>query len=538
MGMADWMPTTAMKRLISNVGSPNVSLGKYTADKGVDSGDLLYALQKNKGGVDPSSIENDPLYQLDLQAADAKYPGGGGGTSAKLAQSLANDAYGGPSMADLMKYGQQGQNTIQNLYSQLNSYLQNTANQTAGYYNQGGQAINSAYDEAAKNQAAAEATAQQNIAAQNIGGTAGAGAAADAQAAAKAALARQGAMLASNRAAAQTGQAKMAEGEKSIAADFMAGAQNEKTAQSGKWQNQVNNLVSKAQAEMAAAAQKQASDRAAIQNEASSKAGQNQAAKLNALKDAIKRAQSDQSKGDKLSGMEGVLQYAMRANRPDLAAKFMSMLGASRSNAATQNQAAKAYKLNPSLKPTSATTPEEQLQLLMQNAGGPSPQDLADQNLDPRGDIFKMAKSDPKLAFLKQYLISNPEQARKAGEYQSAFGMSQQDYEKKLKEPGQGPLGPKYQGPLHKFGINWNPADAISSLFGGGGGSGQVLPTQNNNFVNQMNQRFTPFLNLTALRRNPNAVKQYYDYFQGSNKDTDLLSTLYNIYGGKYGMGG
>lgn len=512
---------------------PDASLDSYNASQ-TPNLDSLAALKKNKGALDESAIMNDPLYLLDVQAADARYGGdGGSGTAAKVARAIAQNAYGGPSIDSLRAYGNEGQGKISSLYGALDQYLQGSAGQTAQLYQQGGQAINTAYDKSAADIAAAQATAAKNIQDQGNLGTVGAGAANESRAAADAAIRREAANLASNRANAQAGQAAMSEGQQAISRNFMSGAQTEKAAQSGKFQGEVNNMISKALQEMAAAQQRQSQAAESARASGAGSAGKNQAARIDALKNAVKRAQSQQEKGSKLSGAKGVLEYAIQNKRPDIAKKLFDMMGAAKMNAATQNRQAKLEKIKGN-QTVETTTPDEQLQLLMAQSAPLTP-DFGDRNLDPRDkNLMNLAKI-PELSFLKQYMITSPEQARRQGQYQSAFGMSEEDYRKKGGRKDtvfQKELQSQASGPNQ--GILQLPMKAWHGIFGGGGDGGPS-PQDSMKFENEMNQRFTPFLNLDALRRNTGHTKSIYDYYR-KNDDTDLMTTLLEIYNGKYGV--
>src|SRR5215813_12287104 len=90
------------------------------------SGDYS-ALKALMGGGQPSQadIENDPIYNLELQAIDAQYGGGGGGKVY---------SYSGPSIADIQAQGAKGHQNINDLYAQLDQYLKGQQNATAMQY--------------------------------------------------------------------------------------------------------------------------------------------------------------------------------------------------------------------------------------------------------------------------------------------------------------------------------------------------------------------------------------------------------------------
>jgi hypothetical protein len=515
------------------------SLDEYLGSRGTDMGEELYGALGKKGLPSDEDLANDPLYQLDLASADARY-GGDGGVSGRVSKAMSENAYGGPSIESLRAYGREGDTKIANLYSALNQYIEGQGQQTAQLYNQGTQAITGAYDKGAQDIAAAQAASTGALQKQAQLGSVGAQTAAPSQAQVSEAIQRQAALLATNKANALSSQTQMSEGQQAINKNFGTGAQVEKNAQTSKWDTQVNSLIAKAMQEMAAANARQAAAVSAAKASGGNQAGKNAAARNDALKNAIKRAQS--GKDEKFTGVVGALKYALKQGKPEVAKKFLDILHSSSITASQQNERAKAEKLDPSLIQKDAsgksiftvpTTAAEQLQLALGNAG-PKYIDLA--NADPRGkDLMEMAKI-PELSWLKNYMISNPEQARRQGQYQAAFGMSEKDYRNKGPAPGsniyQREMASQARGPNQ--GLLQLPMKAWHGIFGGGGGpSGQ----DRTKFENEMNQRFTPFINLDALRRNTSDVNQFYDYFRNNNSQ-DLLATLYDIYSGKYGIGG
>jgi len=491
-----------------------LSAADYDASKPADLGEGLYSLQKNKGGLNLDEIENDPLYNLELQAIDAGTPSGGGGGSglaSKLARAAAENAYGGPSLDQLRQYGAEGQNRISTLYGQLAQYMQGKQGETANLYNAGQMRAGAAYENAAKDIQAGQQQAAANIAGSTAGLSAGKEAAQEAAAAANASIQRQAALNATNKANALAGMQNLGTGHQAILNDLMAGTKQEQQAQSGRFSDQVNNMIAKAQAEMAASQQKTALAQQAIQesesNRQSEAAGKSAAAKIRALEDAVKRAKSESDKGDQLSGVKGVLSYAMRAGKPQLAKQFMDMLGASRANAATINTAAKADRAQGKMTPL--TTADEQLQTMLGGITGNRLDIAAEQ--DPRGELLRQIQSNPSLKNLQKYIITNPDEARRQGQYQAAFGRSEQSYNDMLNR-------------LRSFSRN-QPSPTLNRIQG----------DRSQAFVDEMNKRFTPFLNMDLLRRNRPDVESYYGAFGTGNQD--FMSTLFDIYSGKYGKG-
>lgn len=485
---------------------------------GKDDASALYKLADMAGGYSQADIENDPIYQLELQRADQLYPGGGGGGDGGLGSALASAArqyaYAGPTIEQIQQYGNQGQERIGNLYAQLSSYLQGQQGDVANRYAQATTNSNAAYDEAAKNIAAAQAAAQQNIQQQaNTGGSAAQAAAGANKAQVSEAIQRQAALNASNKANAASNLQTLSTGQQGILSNYIAGEQVERGAQSGRFQDAVNNMVLKAQNEMAAAAQRSAAAQSEIRNRyaaaQSEAAGKNAAAKTKAKEDAIKRLEKSGG-GGSLSGIRGILSAAMKAGKPELAIKFMNMLGASKQNAADINAKAAADLSGQ----TKKTTPEDQLQLLLGGVGSSGKINLADNSQDLyRGDLLKQIRENPALDFLRKYIVSTPEQAMQQDAYQAAFGQSKDTYNRMIAREG------REQQPKKLVHGVWVSA-----------GPGQTPYSQ------QMRERFTPFFNIDALRGNQGDINRYYGSFQDSG-DAELMNTLYNIFYGKWGKG-
>jgi hypothetical protein len=496
-----------------------------------DFGDLkagLDALTKGSGDLDWNSIAQDPILQLETQRI-GEMPTGGGDITAALRQAAAQNAYGGPSLDQLRQYGNEGQARISDLYAQLGQYMQGRQSDTANQFAAGEMRTGAGFEAAAKDIAAAQQQAQAAINTAGNQGSAGKEAAAESAAAATAAIQRQAAMNASNKGSALGNMQNMATGKAAMFNDLMSGAQHEKVAQSGLFGSQVNNLISKAQADMAASNQRTAMAQEKIREEAASQSATAQQkandARYKALEDAVKRAQTNQKQGSQnLSGIRGVLAYAIQNGNPQAAKKFMDMLNQSRVTAASINNR---IATDPGFAATNKrTSADEQLQMLLGQAGG-NREDLST-DINPRGDILSLIRNTPELSGLKKYIISDPESAIKAGEYVPAFGVSQQDYNKAAggggkswfdRAPGLSQTPGWLQG-----GIKYLARGPLSGL---GENQGQN--------VNDLKNRFTPFVNLTALRQDPNAVKSYYNYF--SSTPQDLLMNLFNIYQGKYGQG-
>ena len=521
----DYMPSGFIKNLLSGKlrdTSGDISAARYDAGKGTDLS--AYGV-KDKQASD-FNPEDDPIYQLELQRADALNPtgGGDGGLGRALAQAAAQYSYGGPSIDQINQFGREGQSRISNLYAQLDQYLQGQKGETAGNYNAAQMRAAAAYQNAAKDIATAQQTAANVLAQQSAGG-AGAAAGQESTAAANAAIQRQAALNTTNQANAMSSFQQLGTGHQAILGDLAAGMQRERGAQSGKLSDQISGMVQQAIREQDLAKQRTAMAQQEIRDKyaerQSEAAGKNQAAKLKALEDAITRNEKKQGKEDDFSGMRGVLAFAMKQGRPDLAETFLSKLTASRTNAANINASPEVQQ---GIK--KKTTPEEQLQIMLSGTDKIGQRfDLGDQNLDLyRGDFLNQVRNIPELAFLKKYLVSTPEQARSKGLYQPAFGRSQQAYEEGVKGKSQsGVLG------------------ALESIFGGGPGNNVSIGsntgrTRGQTFEDQMRQRFSPFVNIEALRGNLGDVQRYYNYF-GGGQDTDLLGSLYNIYTGKYGKG-
>jgi hypothetical protein len=507
------MAFIGFENLIKRLSGKGLSAADYDASRPPDMGEGLYALQRNKSGLNLDDISNDPIYNLELQAIDASTPSGGGGGNlgARLAQAAAQNAYGGPSLEDLRRYGQEGQSRISNLYGQLSQYMQGKQAETANLYNAGQMRAGAAYENAAKDIAAGQQQAASNIASSTAGLSAGKEAAQEAAAAANASIQRQAALNATNKANALASMQSLGTGHQAILNDLLSGTKQEQQAQSGRFSDQVNNLIARAQAEMAAAAQKSAMAQQSIReseaNRQSEAAGKSAAAKIRALEDAIKRAKSESGKSDQLSGIQGVLSYAARANKPQLAKQFLDMLGASRANAATINAAAKADRAQGKMSPL--TTADEQLQTMLGGITG-NRLDIASEQ-DPRGELLRQIQTNPALKNLQKYIITNPDEARRQGQYQAAFGRSEQSYNDMLNR-------------LRAFSRN-QPSPTLNRIQG----------DRSQAFINEMNKRFTPFINMDLLRRNRPDVESYYGAFGTGNQD--FMSTLFDIYSGRYGKG-
>jgi hypothetical protein len=496
-------------------------------------GDLkagLDALTKGDG-LDMNAVANDPILQLENQRI-SEMPTGSGDITAALREAAAANAYGGPSLDQLRAYGNEGQARISNLYAQLGAYLQGRQSDTANQYAAGEMRTGAGYENAQRDIAAAQQQAQDAVQGAVSGGV-GKEAAAEATAAATAAIQRQQALNTSNKANALGNMQSMATGKAALYNDLMSGAQQEKTAQSGLFGSQVNSLIGRAQAEMAAANQRTAMAQESIRQKAAEQSATAQQkandARYKALEDAIKRAQSGQKSTDNLSGIKGVLAYAMRAGNPQAAKNFMDMLNQSRVSAAQWNNR---IATDPGFAATNKrTTPDEQLQMLLGNVGG-TREDLST-DINPRGDILNLIRNTPELAGLKKYIISDPESAIRAGEYIPAFGVSQQEYEK---AGGGGGGGGGLMGGL-KGGLIGNAISPLAALGGAGIGALKGMGVLGGGGKNQQDYRnqFTPFVNLTALRHDPQATQAYYNYFNSNPQD--LMMNLFNIYQGKYGQG-
>jgi hypothetical protein len=521
-------PAQQMATFIRRLGGANTnpgSLASYDAGKGADQGGGIFDVMGSRKGWSEDELANDPLYALDLQIADARYPSGGGDSvGAKLAAAAAKNAYGGPSIESLQNWGNQGQARISDLYGQLASYLTQQSTDTGARFAQGSATAGAAYDKAQADIQAAQQQAAANIAAEASTGSAGKEAAAAGTANAKAAIDRQTALNQTNKANSLAGFSQLGAGYQGMLNEWKGGAEKEKVAQSGKLSDQVNSMIAKAQADMAQAAARTAAAQQSIRASAGGSGDRNTAERLKALKDAVKRAQSGSDKGDNLSGIQGVLAYAKRQGNVPLAKKFMDMYHAAHNNATMINEQASKDKIL-GVVPTGGgqvkTTWQDEFNKLLDKKGG-NRQDVGDQgNADLfRGELFNQIKTTPQLAALKKYIVTNPDQARKLGLYEPGFGMSQEQYEKGLGRP------------LAR-------AKAQNVALGSRQARNLSIPSSalNQQFINQMNQRFTPFVNVNALRGNQADLNTYYGAFDQPAGEQDLLATMMDIFQGRYGKG-
>jgi hypothetical protein len=451
----------------------------YDAAKPTDTGSSLYNIS-GKQGYNPSELNNDPILQLQLQAIDSQYGGGGGGYS-----------YSGPSIGAIQDYGNKGQARISDLYGQLNQYLQGAQANTAAGYAASTQKDTAAYDQTAKDIQAAKDATTNAINQQAQAGIGAGDSAAKNVAAAQQMVDRSIALNAQNKANALSSLNLLGSGQNAIFNDFMSGVQREKGAQSGKLSDQVSGMISNAQAQIA-----QAQAKAAAAAQANSDKGK--AAKLKAIEDALTRGQNAAAKGDNLSGMQGVMQFAMRAGRPDLAKKFLDMLNASKTNAASANLKAEQDVTGVAKK----TTPEEQLWSLIQGTGqspAGSRVDLSNLNDADRQTLLNEANNSPEFSFLKQYIM--PEQNDKAAKIQQQIANMQRQ-------------------PINSTVKNLQVQSLQQQLKAA---QGQTIPES---------------VNIGRLVQNPADVKKYYSAFDKYGQEQDFLSNLYNIYTGKYGKGG
>ena len=517
------------------------SAAAYDAGRsGLD--DALKAILGDGGPISQSDIDADPLYALDVQAADQRYGGGGGsGLAAKISQAIAENAYAGPSMAQLQAYGDRGRGIISDEYAQMQNAIQSNNAQSASNLAQGTQNITGYYDTAQKDVAASNAAAVKNlqdeasIAAQQQGNAAAAAPMQSyeqkVQGNLQAALQREADQVAANRATALSSQQAMVQGQQNIGANLLSGLQTEKGTQTGNWNTQVNSLISKAQAEMADAAARQQKAAQAIRDSAAGDSGKQAAAKTDALKNAIKRAQSEKGKEKTLTGIKGVLAYAMKMNKPQLAQKFIDLIHTSKANAATINEKAAKDKLGGIL-PTSGglvkTTWEDEFQKALSGSAGERYDigDLSNNDLW-RGGLLEQIRSKPELAALKKYIISDPNTARKLGLYEQAFGKNREQYRKGLGVSGTGLDPNKILSMADFYGPNVDPRIARTRGY-----------KQSQEFENAMNRQFTPFLNLGALRANPNDLRSYYGYFDSAIQDQSTMATMLDILQGRFGKGG
>ena len=494
------------------------SAAEYDASKGIDQGNDIFDVMGSRKGWSEDELANDPLYALDLQIADARYPSGGGDSvGAKLAAAAAKNAYNGPSIESLQQWGNQGQARISDLYGQLASYLNQQSADTGTRFAQGSAAAGAGYDKAQADIAAAQQAAANAIAAEAATGSAGKEAAAQGTANARAAIDRQAALNQTNKANSLAGFSQLGAGYQGMLNEWKGGAEKEKGAQSARLSDQVNSMIAKAQADMAQAAARTAAAQQSIRASASGSGDKNTADRLKALKDAIKRAQGQSGKEDNLSGIKGVLAYASRQGNIPAAKKFMDMVHAAKIKADADNEQAQKDKILGVI-PTAGglvkTTWENEFNKMINQTGG-NRQDIGDRtNTDLfRGELFNQIKSKPELAALKKYIVSNPDKARELGLYEPAFGTTGEEYGKKSK-------------------INIGQSRAFRK---GELGSNPLIP--NTSYINQMNQRFTPFLNVNALRANPNDLNAYYSYFDQPGQQQDLLATMLDIFQGRYGKG-
>lgn len=523
----DFGPGRQMAAFVKRLGGGGRqgSAAEYDASRGVDQGNDIFDVMGSRKGWSEDELANDPLYALDLQIADARYPSGGGDSvTAKLAAAAAKNAYGGPSIESLQNWGNQGQARISDLYAQLGAYLNQQSADTGARFAQGSATAGAAYDKAQADIAAAQQQAAANIAAEAATGSAGKEAAAQSTTNARDAINRQAALNQTNKANSLAGFSQLGAGYQGMLNEWKAGSEKEKGAQSAKLSDQVNSMIAKAQADMAQAAARQAAAQQSIRASAAGSGDKNTADRLKALKDAIKRAQSGSDKGDNLSGIQGVLAYASRKGNIPLAKKFMDMYHAAQTTATQKNeQAAKDKVLG--IMPTSGgvmkTTWQDEFNKMINQTGG-NRQDIGDKNNADlfRGELFNQIKSKPELAALKKYIISNPDQARNLGLYEPAFGTNQEQYEKQLGRPL---ARAKAQG----VSLGSRQARNLS------------IPSSatNQRFIDQMNQRFTPFLNVNALRSNPSDLSTYYSAFDQPAGEQDLLTTMMDIFQGRYGKG-
>jgi hypothetical protein len=485
--------------------------------------DLLAGLDSLKGqqssqGQDMSDLDKQIL-DLQMQAIDARYGGGGGsGRTLNLPAPPALKSYGGPSLENLQGLKSAGAQNIAQEYSALGQSLRNTGLQTAGVYQQSGGELSKDYG--AAKQAISDAQAKAQAAIQAATSSAGEGAGQAAQAAVQQALARQQMLVASNQNQAQSSLDRTSSGQAQIARDLIAGKAQQGEEAKFRFAQQMGVKEAEARAQMAQIAtanqdimnqyneniNQRKQQFAASQAAASSRSsGAAQAAKLNLLAGVLKKQESAQKSAQNkpLTGLQGVLRYAQQQGNVPLAKQFIDMVKAATLNSTNINTESKAARASGQIKPT--TTPAEQLQQLI--SGRVPAIDINDRNLDARGEILNLIKGAPELSGLKKYIVLSPDQARQAGEYQAAFGRSPESYNQEIS---------KRQNQMRSIGMSGkNPVQ---------------------DFTNEMNARFTPFVNLNAIRSGGDA-KILNKYIRQLQDQQDMMEMFNQIYGGHFGGG-
>jgi hypothetical protein len=454
-------------------------LPKKGGDQSLTSGTGL----DQSGGSSPSL--DDQILALKMQALDAKYgaagSGGGGG-----GPSLA--AYKGPSIESLRQYGATGATDINQSYADLHNYLQNSGNASQLYLADAKNKEAAGYAKAGSDIALGKTAPGANVIA---GSDVGDAAAKESNAAIQKIYQHYADLNAQHSTVAQQALDTLATGRGDISTELLAGKGRQGNEQLYRFNSGVNQKIVGAQQQIDAInaenSRRIANYNASQSSKAAAAEGNKEAAKLNLLAGYLKSTQ-----GGHLSGVQGVLKYALQQGSPEAGQKFLQMIAGARNATNTQNQAALSDKSGL----TKKTTTQEQLFKMM----GSTVPDVNDTQT-----MMDLINTQPGLRQLQKYVLQSPQQVT-----------SNLDLWEQMNPGIKSALAKQIQGGS-KLGMNQN----------------QILGRARDAYSKQ----FQPTINMSGLRANPSDMRTLNDYLSQQQNNADLYQSLFEIYSGKYGTG-